>query len=79
MKTKRSFKQLAIAFLAAGAPWSSGEERRVAKMLARWLPFQYRSMAEIRCHKLCEIGRAGHISDHVWPKWTGAGLDGGAR
>jgi hypothetical protein len=46
MKTKRSFRQLAIAFLAAGAPWSSEEERRVAEMLARWLPFQYRSMVK---------------------------------
>lgn len=43
MKTEPTFKQLAIAFVAAGSPGASERERREAEALAGYLPFQWRT------------------------------------
>jgi hypothetical protein len=46
VKTEPTFKQLAIAFVAAVSPGASERERDEAEILASGLPFQFRSEAK---------------------------------
>ena len=45
MKTEPCFKQVVTAFLAAGAPGASEDERLEAEELSTGLPYQFRSEA----------------------------------